>query len=117
MPSLVVAWFLAQDTGVSASPDFQIIEFIARLGVTGLLAGGYWLERRERLASQERERRNHDAQTAMLERMLPIITEATSTLDKVTEAQDALSERTNPAALLEQMNNLVQELRAQRRGG
>lgn len=112
---------IGQDAG--SPPEFQVVEWIARLSVTGLLACGYWLERKERLASQERERSGHDATEKMLERVLPLLNEAAKTLEKNLQVQETLTERAaighrpELTDLVEQMNALTDELRSTRRRG
>lgn len=103
------------------SSGFEIIELISRLGIVGLLTLGYWMERNERLASQKRERDDAEARDQMLERMLPIITEATAALRAMNQLQENLTERATQVGgreltdLADRIDVLSQELRSSRR--
>lgn len=93
---------LAQQAG--ESPDTSlIIDIVTNVGVSGLLALLYWDERKERRATQA-------LNGALLERVLPALTNATDTLDRVQESQTAIR-RADTDELERRLGDLVTELR------
>lgn len=107
------------------SPSYQIGEWVARIGVTGLIGFGYWNERKERLASQERERVSHRDMIDVLERLGPVLTKATDALNSVQQSQTRVAENLTESSgalprgelnsLMEAMNALAEELHTARK--
>lgn len=119
----VIPLLLGQEPSVGGASGFELFDLITRLGIAGVFIYLYYEERKERRASQDRERATHEAMTEMLERSLPVLSEATKTLDKSIKVQETLTERAATGRgpeltdLVEQVNALTDELRSERRRG
>lgn len=99
----------------AAQPSFEIIDWLTRIGVTGVIAYMWWSEKREREASQQRERESHARESALLERMIPVLTEATAALESVQLSQTKVAENLTgeiPIARVSQMQSLVEAMDA-----
>jgi hypothetical protein len=117
--------------GQAAPTGIEFVDFTT-VGVTSVLGTVWWLERRERIKTQEQcaiERTDYQTKMAaiqereweMLERLLPIITEATGALKDMTQVQETLTERAASVRkpgltdLADRIDALSQELRSSRR--
>lgn len=123
---MLIPLFFAQTS--TETGGIQLVDWITRVGITGVLAYIWWLERKERLASQDRERESHARESSMLERMIPVLTEATAALERVQESMKQVQENLTDQypqqrvpqvqSLLDRMDALTEELRSRPpRGG
>lgn len=92
---------LAQQT--STQDASFIIDLITNVGISGVCLFLYWDERKERRAAQA-------LNNQLLERVLPTLTESTTTLERVQESQNALR-AADTNELKRRLDELVTELR------
>lgn len=90
---------------------FELIDLITTLGVSGIFVFLYFDERKERRAAQAQI-------SQLLERIIPALTESTSTLERVQDSMKRelrLAQQPDTHALESDIQALIEELRKQGR--
>lgn len=109
--SLIVTALFAQElTDGSASQAALVIGLIGNGGLGGVMFFLYLSERKERQSAQKRIDENNKTYNALLERVLPALTDASTTLERVQESQAAMH-KADTDGLQRQLDGLVNELR------
>lgn len=98
--AIVIAGLAQEAGGQSAS---FIIDLITNVGIGGVFLFLYFDERKERRATQA-------LNNQLLERVLPLIAEATTTLERVQESQIALRQA-DTQVLEKRLDELAAEIR------